>query len=152
MTARSPIGVGENAVDLNRRQLLTALSAGFAAVGAANLLPVGPAQAESEAAASDAIRPFQVHFPDDDLAELRLRLKKTRWPGKETVNDASQGIQLEKLKPLVAYWSTQHDWRKAEAKLNALPQFITTIDGLDIHFIHVRAKHPNALPVIITHG
>jgi pimeloyl-ACP methyl ester carboxylesterase len=152
MTARSPIRVGQDAADLNRRQLLTAFSAGVAAVGAANLLPLRAAQAESVAAASDAIRPFHVHFPDDDLAELRLRLKKTRWPGKETVNDASQGIQLEKLKPLVAYWATEHDWRKAEAKLNALPQFITTIDGLDIHFIHVRSKHPNALPVIITHG
>jgi pimeloyl-ACP methyl ester carboxylesterase len=76
----------------------------------------------------------------------------TRWPEKETVGDQSQGIQLEKLQPLAAYWESTYDWRKAEAKLNALPQFITTIDGLDIHFIHVRSKHPNALPVIITHG
>src|SRR3569623_2171670 len=139
-------------LDPARRQFLATLSAGLAAAGAVSLLPQRRARAETAAAAGDAIRPFQVHFPDEDLAELRLRLKKTRWPDKETVNDQSQGIQREKLQPLVAYWATQHDWRKAEAKLNALPQFITEIDGLDIHFIHVRSQHPNALPLIITHG
>ena len=80
------------------------------------------------------------------------RIAETRWPDRETVDDQSQGIQLAKLKPLVEYWGTGYDWRKAEAKLNALPQFMTTIDGVDIHFIHVRSKHPNALPLIMTHG
>src|SRR5439155_1565884 len=83
---------------------------------------------------------------------LRRRIAATRWPDRETVEDFSQGVQLEKLKPLVQYWGTKYDWRKAEAKLNALPQFVTTIDGVDIHFIHVRSRHPNALPLIITHG
>ncbi|MFL6743142.1 MAG: epoxide hydrolase family protein, partial [Sphingomicrobium sp.] len=98
------------------------------------------------------IRPFRVNVPDASLADLRHRVLATRWPEKETVNDRSQGVQLAKLQELVRYWGTDYDWRKVEAKLNALPQFITTIDGLDIHFIHVRSRHPNALPVIITHG
>ena len=99
-----------------------------------------------------AIRPFRVNIPEEELVDLRRRIAATRWPDQETVTDQSQGIQLAKLKPLVAYWGTGYDWRKAEAKLNALPQFMTEIDGVDIHFIHVRSKHPNALPVIITHG
>jgi pimeloyl-ACP methyl ester carboxylesterase len=99
-----------------------------------------------------AIRPFRVNVPEEQLVDLRRRIAATRWPDQETVNDQSQGIQLAKLKPLVEYWGTGYDWRKAEAKLNALPQFVTRIDGVDIHFIHVRSKHPNALPVIITHG
>jgi pimeloyl-ACP methyl ester carboxylesterase len=99
-----------------------------------------------------AIRPFRVNVPAAALADLRNRVRATRWPEKETVNDRSQGVQLAKLQELVRYWGTDYDWRKVEAKLNALPQFITTIDGLDIHFIHVRSRHPNALPVIITHG
>ncbi|MFL5200542.1 MAG: epoxide hydrolase family protein, partial [Microvirga sp.] len=88
----------------------------------------------------------------EELVDLRRRIATTRWPDQETVTDQSQGIQLAKLTPLVAYWGSGYDWRKAEAKLNALPQFVTRIDGVDIHFIHVRSKHPNALPVIITHG
>jgi pimeloyl-ACP methyl ester carboxylesterase len=99
-----------------------------------------------------AIRPFRVNIPEEELVDLRRRIAMTRWPDQETVADQSQGIQLAKLKPLVAYWGSGYDWRKAEAKLNALPQFVTRIDGVDIHFIHVRSKHPNALPVIITHG
>ena len=99
-----------------------------------------------------AIRTFRVNIPEEELVDLRRRIATTRWPGQETVTDQSQGIQLAKLKPLVAYWGSGYDWRKAEAKLNALPQFVTRIDGVDIHFIHVRSKHPNALPVIITHG
>lgn len=99
-----------------------------------------------------AIRPFRVSIPDEQLIDLRRRIAATRWPDKETVNDQSQGIQLAKLKPLVEYWGTGYDWRKAEAKLNARPQFTTRIDGVGIHFIHVRSQHPNALPVIITHG
>ena len=102
--------------------------------------------------AADAIRPFRVHFPEEALADLRRRIQATRWPDKETVGDQSQGVQLATVQKLARYWATEYDWRKAEAKLNALPQFITTIDGVDIHFIHVRSKHPNALPMIITHG
>src|SRR2546423_8481907 len=98
------------------------------------------------------IRPLTVQVPQAALNDLRRRIAATRGPDRETVEDFSQGVQLEKLKPLVQYWGTDYDWRKAEAKLNALPQFVTTIDGVDIHFIHVRSRHPNALPLIITHG
>jgi pimeloyl-ACP methyl ester carboxylesterase len=99
-----------------------------------------------------AIRPFQVNVPDEDLDDLRRRLAATRWPDKETVADQSQGAQLAKMQELVRYWGTEYNWRKTEARLNALPQFTTAIDGLDIHFIHVKSKHENALPLIITHG
>jgi pimeloyl-ACP methyl ester carboxylesterase len=99
-----------------------------------------------------AIRPFRVNIPQASLDDLRKRVLATRWPDKETVSDRSQGTQQAKIQELVGYWGTGYDWRKSEAKLNALPQFMTTIDGLDIHFIHVRSRHPNALPVIITHG
>jgi pimeloyl-ACP methyl ester carboxylesterase len=98
------------------------------------------------------IRPFRVNVPDADLADLKRRLAVTRWPDKETVADQSQGVQLAMLQELVRYWGTDYDWRKAEAKLNAFPQFKTIIDGLDIHFIHVRSRHKNALPMIVTHG
>jgi pimeloyl-ACP methyl ester carboxylesterase len=98
------------------------------------------------------IRPFHVHFPDADLTDLRRRIKATKWPERETVADESQGVQLATSQKLARYWATDYDWRKVEARLNALPQFITTIDGLDIHFIHVRSKHENALPLIVTHG
>ena len=103
-------------------------------------------------AEESAIRPFRVNVSDESLADLRRRIAATRWPEKETVSDASQGVQLATMQKLAKYWVTQYDWRKVESKLNALPQFVTTIDGLDIHFIHVRSKHPNALPVIVTHG
>ena len=99
-----------------------------------------------------AIRPFTVRVPQAELDDLRRRIAVTRWPDRETVADRSQGAQLEKLQALVRYWGTDYDWRKAEAKLNALPQFVTTIDGVDIHFIHVKSRQPNAMPVIITHG
>jgi pimeloyl-ACP methyl ester carboxylesterase len=99
-----------------------------------------------------SIRPFKVQVPQAALDDLRRRIAATRWPDKETVADRSQGTQLAKLQELVRYWGTDYDWRKVEAKLNALPQFVTTIDGLDIHFIHVRSRHPDALPVIVTHG
>ncbi|MFM0181994.1 epoxide hydrolase [Paraburkholderia aspalathi] len=99
-----------------------------------------------------AIRPFHAHFSDAQLADLRKRIAATRWPDKETVDDRAQGAQLAKLKKLVNYWRTDYDWRKAEAKLNALPQYVTTIDGVDIHFIWVRSRNPNALPMIMTHG
>ncbi|HYV95028.1 MAG TPA: epoxide hydrolase [Chitinophagales bacterium] len=106
----------------------------------------------NKGASSDVIQPFQVHIPQADLNELRRRIKETRWPDKETVTDQSQGVQLATLQALVHYWGTDYDWRKAETKLNAFPQFMTTIQGVDIHFIHVRSKEPNAMPLIITHG
>ncbi|HWZ71427.1 MAG TPA: epoxide hydrolase [Casimicrobiaceae bacterium] len=99
-----------------------------------------------------AIRPFHVNAPEAELTELRRRIKATKWPERETVMDASQGVQLATTQALAEYWATNYDWRKVEANLNALPQFITEIDGLDIHFIHVRSKHANALPLIVTHG
>ena len=99
-----------------------------------------------------AIRPFTVKIPKADLDDLRRRILATKFPEKETVADASQGVQLSTIKALAAYWAKDYDWRKVEAKLNALPQFVTTIDGVDIHFIHVRSKHKNAFPIIITHG
>ncbi len=99
-----------------------------------------------------AIRPFRVDVPEAELAELRKRINATRWPEKETVADHSQGVPLATMQKLARYWATEYDWRKVEARLNALPNFITEIDGLDIHFIHVRSKHENALPVIVTHG
>jgi pimeloyl-ACP methyl ester carboxylesterase len=99
-----------------------------------------------------SIRPFHVHVPEAELAELRRRINATKWPERETVTDASQGVQLATTQALARYWATDYDWRKCENKLNALPQFITEIDGLDIHFIHARSKHENALPLIITHG
>ncbi len=95
----------------------------------------------------ESIRPFKVKIPDADVADLRRRLAATRWPDKETVADASQGAQLARLQEVVRYWGSGYDWRKLEAKLNALPQFTTTIDGVDIHFIHVRSRHKNALPL-----
>ena len=100
----------------------------------------------------NAVRPFRVNIPNEALADLRRRIVATQWPEKETVSDSSQGVPLATMRELARYWATDYDWRKAEEKLNALPQFITEIDGLDIHFIHVRSKHPNALPMIVTHG
>ena len=101
---------------------------------------------------ADAIRPFSYHATDEQLADLRRRIDATRWPDREQAADASQGVQLSTTQQLARYWSAGHDWRKAEARLNALPNFITEIDGLDIHFIHVRSEHENALPMIVTHG
>ncbi len=98
------------------------------------------------------VRPFQVEVPEAELAELRRRIAATRWPSKELVADRSQGVQLATLQALAGYWTTEYDWRRCEARLNALPQFITEIDGVEIHFIHVRSRHENALPLIMTHG
>ena len=103
----------------------------------------------SAAAEGDAIRPFRVNIPEAELTELRRRTNATRWPEPKTATDESQGVQLATMHELAHYWATDYDWRKCEAKLNALPQFITEIDGLDIHF---RSKHENALPLIVTHG
>jgi pimeloyl-ACP methyl ester carboxylesterase len=99
-----------------------------------------------------AIRPFHVNVAEDELTDLRRRIDATKWPDRETVPDQTQGVQLATVQALARYWATKYDWRKCEAGLNALPQFTTEVDGLDIHFIHVRSKHPNALPVIVTHG
>src|SRR3712207_4481092 len=98
------------------------------------------------------IRPFRIDVPEEDLLDLRRRIAATQWPERETVADQSQGVQLATIQELARYWATDYDWRKCEAKLKALPQFITEIDGLDIHFIHVRSKHEDALPLIVTHG
>jgi len=102
--------------------------------------------------AATEIRPFHFEVPDDQLEDFRLRIGATRWPSKELVDDRSQGVQLKTLEALARYWETGYDWRKAEAQLNALPQFTTEIDGVDIHFIHVKSAHENALPLIMTHG
>lgn len=123
---------------------------------AAMVLFAAPVSGQSTATvntqAAEAIRPFHVNFPDADLTDLKQRIKATRWPDKETVADETQGVQLSTMHKLADYWANDYNWRKIEAKLNALPMFITNIDGVDIHFIHVRSKHKNALPVIITHG
>jgi pimeloyl-ACP methyl ester carboxylesterase len=108
--------------------------------------------ASANSSANETIRPFHVEVPEKDLVDLKRRILSTRWPERETVNDRSQGVQLDVMQKLAHYWATGYDWRKVEAKLKILPQYITTIDGLDIHFIHVRSKHKNALPIIITHG
>lgn len=111
-----------------------------------------PTTVSAASSASEAIRPFRVSFPDEALIDLRRRIRETRWPTRELVDDDSQGVRLRLMQQLATYWSTKYDWRKVEARLNGLPQFVTTIDGVDIQFIHVRSKHPNALPVIVTHG
>ena len=140
--------MGSEVINQNRRQLLSTAATGIAAVGAASLFPRCPALA----AGAVAIRPFRIDVSDQDLEDLRRRLAATRWPDKETAADESQGVPLAVLQELVQYWQTDYDWRKVETQLNSLPQFITEIDGLDIHFIHVRSKHENALPLIVTHG
>jgi pimeloyl-ACP methyl ester carboxylesterase len=127
-----------------------------AAAAAASLLPerlaAAPDAINGATSMTDAIRPFRVDIPDELLVDLRRRLAATRWPDRETAPDESQGVQLATMQELARYWGTGYDWRNCEAKLNALPQFMTEIDGLDIHFIHVRSKHENALPLIVTHG
>jgi pimeloyl-ACP methyl ester carboxylesterase len=133
-----------NSPSPTRRDVL----AGTAALGAASLLSTDLRGATG----AEEIRPFRVNVPQEDIAELRRRTLATRWPEKELVSDPSQGVQFATTRNLAQYWATDYDWRKVEAKLNALPQFITEIDGLDIHFIHVRSQHANALPLIVTHG
>jgi pimeloyl-ACP methyl ester carboxylesterase len=132
------------ASSLTRRSVFV----GSAAAAAANLFPAR-ARAATE---NDAIRPFRASVPEEALVDLRRRLAATRWPDRETVNDGAQGVQLTKFQQLMRYWGTNYDWRKAEAKLNALAQFMTRIDDVDVHFIHVRSRHPNAMPLIMTHG
>jgi pimeloyl-ACP methyl ester carboxylesterase len=132
-------------------RLTRAIRIGVIAMATMTPLPLSstPAAGQNN---DTAIRPFRVEVPQADLTDLRRRLAATRWPTKELVEDRSQGVQLATLKELVRYWATDYDWRKAEAKLNALPQFVTKIDGVDIHFIHVKSRHPNAMPLIMTHG
>ncbi len=113
---------------------------------------IAAAATAAQPAADTRIRPFQFHASDEALADLKRRVLATRWPEKETVSDSSQGVPLATMRELAQYWATNYDWRKAEAKLNSYPQFVTNIDGLDIHFIHVKSKEKNALPIIITHG
>jgi pimeloyl-ACP methyl ester carboxylesterase len=144
MTTKAP-----EVIDQERRRLLSSAAMGVAAAGAASLLP---SQLAAAATARDSIRPFHVHIPEAALADLRRRLAHTELPEKETVADESQGVQLKTVQQLLRHWQTGYDWRKVEARLNALPQFVTEIDGLDIHFIHVRSKHDHALPLIVTHG
>ncbi len=160
-TPKKPEGI-----DQDRRRLLGTVTMGIAAAGALSLVPTHLVKASDtisnqssnqgaspmDTVAHSEIRPFRVNFPEEALVDLRRRIAATRWPDKETVTDESQGVQLATVQSLVRYWGTDYDWRKVEAKLNALPQFITEIDGLDIHFIHVRSKHENALPMIVTHG
>src|SRR6476646_692169 len=135
-------------IDHNRRQLLGVATRGLVAAGAATLLP-------SQAAATpanDAIRTFSFKASATELDDRRHRVAATRWPEAQTVADESQGVRLEAVQQLAQHWANSYDWRECEAKLNALPQFVTKIDGLDIHFIHVLSKHENALPMIVTHG
>jgi len=129
---------------LNRRGFL----ASSASVGASGLF----ATSARAAAENSLIRPFHINVPDEALVDLRRRIGATRWPERETVTDESQGVQLATMQVLAHYWATDYKWRKVEERLNALPQSITTIDGLDIHFIHIRSKHADALPLIVTHG
>src|SRR5829696_8807364 len=137
-----------------RRDVLATTAAASAAVGlAASAAPGATAPGSPSTAEEDnAIRPFHINVPEEALVDLRRRINATRWPERETVNDDSQGVRLATMQNLAAYWGKDYDWRKCEAKLKALPHFITEIDGLDIHFIHVRSKHENALSLIVTHG
>ena len=146
-----------------QRRIFSFLSAGIAGIVIVVMISAvstaqspsatSPSPAKTSAPAEDkAIRPFHFKAPDAALVDLKRRIAATRWPEKETVTDASQGVQLATMKKLADYWAKDYDWRKTEAKLNSYPQFLTNIDGVDIHFIHVRSKNPNALPVIITHG
>lgn len=132
---------------IDRRQFLNAAGIGIVAASAASLFP-----SLAVAGAPESIRPFRVDIPEAALSDLRQRLANARLPEQETVGDKSQGVPLKTVQQLLRYWQTQYDWRKVEARLNAYPQFITEIDGLDIHFIHVRSQHENALPLIISHG
>ncbi|PIO41692.1 multidrug MFS transporter [Phyllobacterium zundukense] len=144
--ASAPTRPGSEVINQNRRQFLSTAAMGIAAAGAASFIP----ESRAAAAAGDEIRPFKIDVPDEQLDDLRRRIAATRWPEQEA--DASQGVQLAMIQKLARYWGTDYDWRKVEAQLSALPQFVTTIDGLDIHFIHVRSKNPNALAMIVSHG
>jgi len=120
----------------------TAGTAGTAFLAATEAAPTG----------DTSIRPFEYHAADEELADLKRRIKATKWPERETVADDTQGVNLATMQKLADYWANHHDWRRIEAKINSYPNFVTNIDGLDIHFIQVKSKHPNALPLIVTHG
>src|SRR5271154_4779104 len=132
----------------DRHQLLGKAAMTIATVSSASLAATLP----TAAAGKGEIRPFRVKFAEEMLVDMRRRINTTRWPDRETVTDESQGVQMAAIKEIARYWGTDYDWRRCESKLNSLPQFMTEIDGLDIHFIHVRSKHENALPLIVTHG
>jgi pimeloyl-ACP methyl ester carboxylesterase len=164
---RSPMEITKMSeeIDHHRRRFFGTAAMGIAAsAGAFSLLPEHSAaagnvsssqpsnQGDSPMTQGDAIRPFRFNAPEEQLADLRRRVLATKWPERETVTDDSQGVQLDTVQKLARYWAAEHDWRKVEARLNALPQLMTEIEGLDIHFIHVRSKHENALPMIVTHG
>src|SRR5271165_1251914 len=138
-----PSPAGAQTLSAAPRAASNATAAGTSVISAA---------AMAQASEDSSIRPFKFHASDEALADLHRRIAATRWPSQELVTDASQGVQLATMRELARYWQADYDWRKFEARLNTLPQFMTTIDGVDIHFIHVRSKHPNALPVIVTHG
>jgi hypothetical protein len=144
--ATATIGAPEE-INHDRRQFVQTVAICVAAISTARLPE--PAAAATPA---DTIKPFSVSFPEEQVVDLRRRIAATRWPDKEQVTDETRGVRLATMRNLAQYWQTSHDWRKVEARLNALPQFMTEIDGLDIHFIHVRSKHENALPMIVTHG
>jgi pimeloyl-ACP methyl ester carboxylesterase len=139
---------------MDRRRFLgaAATSVAAAALGAPAFARRVEAMTETLTKDNVAIRPFKVNVPEAQLTDLRSRIQATRWPDRETVTDASQGVQLATTQALAHYWATQHDWRKVESRLNSFPQFITEIGGLDIHFVHARSRHENAMPLIITHG
>ena len=137
-------GVAAAAVAALGLQGLTSKVSAATVAGTEVLQPTGSEKTD--------IRPFKVSFPEAELTEMRRRIKATRWPERETVTDSSQGVPLATIQALARYWATDYDWRKVEARLNAFPQFMTNIDGLDIHFIHARSKNPNALPLVVTHG
>jgi pimeloyl-ACP methyl ester carboxylesterase len=136
-------------IDHDRRRFVEGTAVSVAAAATLSMLPE---HAAAVTAGNGAIRPFHINFPEEQLVDLRRRINATRFPERETVTDQSQGVQLATVQKLARYWATEYDWRKVEAKLNSYPNFITEIDGLDIHFIHVRSKHENALPLIVTHG
>ncbi len=138
-----PSPAGTQTLSAAPRAASNASAAGTSMIGAA---------AMAQASEDSSIRSFKFHASDEALADLHRRIAATRWPSQELVTDASQGVQLATMRELARYWQADYDWRKFEARLNTLPQFMTTIDGVDIHFIHVRSKYPNALPVIVTHG
>src|SRR5918997_2511529 len=148
----SPTSAVRAQIDTASREARTKLNASKN-MTALNTVDV-PLQAPAARAptANESVRPFRFRASDEELAELRRRILATRWPEKELVADHSQGVPLATMQKLARYWATEYDWRKVEARLNALPQFVTNIDGLDIHFIHVKSKQPNALPIILTHG
>jgi len=151
--AQNVPAIESNSFSSSRQEPITIKQKETKMTQATKTKPAASAQERLTASAQDtSIRPFHFKIPEATLVDLKRRVKATKWPEREIVSDATQGVQMATMQKLASYWASDYDWRKVEARLNALPQFVTTIDGLDIHFIHVRSKHKNALPVIITHG